>query len=75
MCMFLRGFAKDKYVVKVDSNKPVEVVTENLVHKALKCTRCITQTKGKNSVFKETKAGLKSGPMLVSILDSNLVVS
>ena len=61
MCFVLgRVVGKNKDVVQIDNNIDVQKVTENVIHKMLKSSQGISESKWYNTPFKRTITGTES---------------
>ncbi|KXN92783.1 hypothetical protein AN958_04027 [Leucoagaricus sp. SymC.cos] len=64
----------DEDVVQIDRNADIEEVTEDVIHKMLESSRCVSKTEGHNQPFKGAVAGPKSSFPLITFGDADKMV-
>ncbi len=72
--LFASCFDIDKDVIKVHYHKNVELHYYDLVDIALKCRRCVGQSKRYDLILAVAMTGLESRLLFVAFLDTHLIV-
>ena len=74
MCGVFRG--EDEEVIRVDDKPSLgDHISEGVIHESLECSRGVVKTEEHDCGFKEPLVGDESRLPLVSVLNTNIVVS
>ena len=74
--MFLEVFCEDEDVIQVNDNLSfIDELPENFIHHPLEGGRRVAETKEHDSGLKQAPVGPEGGFPLISLLDTNMVVS
>jgi len=73
--MLSTDLAIDQNVIKVSSNKNVQVFSQNIIHRSLKHSRYTSEFKGHHQEFIQLKSDVKDHELFLSFLHSEPVES
>lgn len=73
--MLFLSSRENKYVIKVNHTKDIQVVVKNIQYKRLECCRSVSETIRDNEMFKEPKVSAKSCFPLITLSDAKVTVS
>lgn len=73
--VFIQALRENQDIIKVNKNKMIRHVSQNIIDQSLKCCRGIGKTKGHDTVFKMSKVSVESGFPFVTLFTLDQVVA
>lgn len=75
LCVFLWCAGVDEDVIQIHKDKPVDHVSEHVVHKILENSRCISEAEWHDQILKVPQWCVKGRLPFVTFMDPDQVVS